>query len=276
VTVLFSLALALITNWIRVFTLIVLGHATQMQHYLVSVEHYRFGWVLFAAAMIIFFFVARYLPTAAESSDSPAPSNAFHAPNVPVLVAALAALSIGPVWLAMAPQANARSMRSNTPVSVEGWQGPTQTEATDWAPVYEGADSKTMVEYRKASIRAEVFVASYHEQHQGKELIGYDNSMIGPNLSIANLQRLESSGLKLNVQHAMTRDGRRAVIIYYYAIGRAQTTSGRTAQLLYGWHSLFNVPVSEVVGAYAVCKSSCESEQSELISLLTTIRGSRE
>lgn len=277
-TILFSMALALITNWIRVFTLIVLGHATQMQHYLVSVEHYKFGWVLFAAAMLIFFFVTRYLPTAAESSDSQAPANELDTPRVPVpvLVAALAVLSIGPVWLALAPQAKQQSMQSDTFVAVDGWQGPIQTSATDWVPVYDRADSKTMVEYQKASLRAQVFVATYLEQHQGKELIGYDSSMIGSNVSMTDLQRLESDGLNLNVQHVTTRDGRRALIVYYYEIGRTQTASGRAAQLLYGWQSLFHVPASKAVGAYAVCTSECEAEQLELMSLLTKIRGGRD
>lgn len=35
--------LALLTNWLRVYLIILAGYLTDMQHYLVRVEHYRFG-----------------------------------------------------------------------------------------------------------------------------------------------------------------------------------------------------------------------------------------
>lgn len=51
--------IAVVTNWIRVFLLVVIGYASQMQHYFVRVDHYWFGWGLFAVAMAIFFVMAR-------------------------------------------------------------------------------------------------------------------------------------------------------------------------------------------------------------------------
>src|SRR5262249_20634373 len=42
-----ALVLAMITNWIRVFSIILLGHFTLMQNYIVRVSHYWYGWALF-------------------------------------------------------------------------------------------------------------------------------------------------------------------------------------------------------------------------------------
>lgn len=40
-------AVGLISNWLRVYLLIVVAYATDMQHYLIRVDHLYFGWVVF-------------------------------------------------------------------------------------------------------------------------------------------------------------------------------------------------------------------------------------
>ena len=52
-------AIALVANWIRVFVIITAGYLTEMQHYLVTVDHYYFGWALFLVAMVPLFLFAR-------------------------------------------------------------------------------------------------------------------------------------------------------------------------------------------------------------------------
>lgn len=44
--------LAILFNWLRVFALVLIGYVTDMQHYLVRVEHHTFGWVLFLLVML--------------------------------------------------------------------------------------------------------------------------------------------------------------------------------------------------------------------------------
>jgi hypothetical protein len=60
--------LALITNWVRVLTIIEVGYTTQMRHVLVTRYHVQFGYVLYALAFLLFVAVARLtLPKAAIS-----------------------------------------------------------------------------------------------------------------------------------------------------------------------------------------------------------------
>jgi hypothetical protein len=42
-----------------VFLLVVIGYTTEMQHYFVRVDHYWFGWAIFAVAIAIYFAIAR-------------------------------------------------------------------------------------------------------------------------------------------------------------------------------------------------------------------------
>ncbi len=51
---------ALLSNWLRVYALILIGYATDMQHYLIRVDHLYFGWVLFLVCMWpVFVYAAR-------------------------------------------------------------------------------------------------------------------------------------------------------------------------------------------------------------------------
>jgi len=64
--------IAIITNWVRVFALVAIGYYSNMEHYLVRVDHYWFGWALFAIAMSVFFLIARrFADRAAPDDDSP-------------------------------------------------------------------------------------------------------------------------------------------------------------------------------------------------------------
>ncbi len=52
-------AVSLFANWVRVYALIVIGHVTDMRHYLIVVEHHSFGWGLFMVLMVGVLFAAR-------------------------------------------------------------------------------------------------------------------------------------------------------------------------------------------------------------------------
>jgi exosortase len=53
--------LAIVSNWIRVYTLVFVGYLSDMQHYLITVEHHTFGWVLFLVLMAPVVLVQRLL-----------------------------------------------------------------------------------------------------------------------------------------------------------------------------------------------------------------------
>ncbi len=48
----FAGAMAIVSNWIRVYTLVLIGDATHMQHYFIRVNHESYGWAVFMLAML--------------------------------------------------------------------------------------------------------------------------------------------------------------------------------------------------------------------------------
>ena len=79
---------AILLNWLRVYTVIVSGHLTDMQSFLVRVDHYWFGWGLFGIAMTLALWVAsRVLPAVAPVTATRAAAQPAGAPRWPAVAA---------------------------------------------------------------------------------------------------------------------------------------------------------------------------------------------
>lgn len=67
--IMMAILLALASNWIRVFVLMLVGYWSDMQHYLIRVDHLLFGWILFLICMFpAFIYGARLEGRHARSS----------------------------------------------------------------------------------------------------------------------------------------------------------------------------------------------------------------
>jgi exosortase len=66
---------SVVFNWLRVLLIIVIGHQSEMQHYLVRVEHHSFGWLLFLVSLAPVFGLAMRLENRElhRRADSPGP-----------------------------------------------------------------------------------------------------------------------------------------------------------------------------------------------------------
>ena len=60
-----AISLAMLTNWIRVFVIVLVGYYTDMKSPLIK-DHNNFGWLLYAASLVPFYFVANRLTPAPE------------------------------------------------------------------------------------------------------------------------------------------------------------------------------------------------------------------
>lgn len=169
-------ALSVLTNWVRVFTIIVAGHYTDMQHYLVSRSHYGYGWLLFSVAMVVFFVLERRVPTGTTKADMvPAPSATMGQPASVAVVAVTMALVASLQWLSSRP---ARTDISG-PQEPVGWT-PRPEGGAAWQPVVPGADIVRRETY--ASDRVELLDRQEYvflRHRQGKELGGESHDPLG-------------------------------------------------------------------------------------------------
>ena len=90
-----ALAMAIVCNWFRVYSLVVIGDLTEMQHYLIAVSHAKYGWVIYAISLVPVFAFAGFLERRLkekpprQSSSGTELSSPFRYLAVAVLVSAL-------------------------------------------------------------------------------------------------------------------------------------------------------------------------------------------
>lgn len=261
-----AFVLALIANWLRVYSIIVAGYMTDMQHYLVRVEHYRYGWLVFAVMMVIFILLARRLPSPPQDANElrmPAAT-----PPIGVLamgvVVAIATLVVGPLWNQFRPLTPASITAADSlPRDLGSWAGPVAASSS-WKPIFEGAERVEQGEYYAGDRRVEALNVIYSIQTQDRELTGYRNSVAG-----SGAVSVVSSGVVGRMQHAVNElvlevRGERSVLWYFYAVDGRRTEHGALAQLLYGAYSLAHAPSSRLIAGRTPCADTCDAARQTL------------
>ena len=269
---------ALLTNWLRVATIIIAGHLTEMQTFLVKVDHYYFGWVLFGLMLIPFFYVARSIElrdAKAEQSQNPAsPAGPqTHAHANAGSIAGVCAILLLPVLVwgqSLARQATSVTIELPT---VTGWLGPLSTDIS-WQPHYPGASGEALMTYRQGGIEIDVYANWYVNQAQGRELIGSGNDIAGRtawrkastgSASIA----LDTHGpgeVRASVREVVlqsSRQGKR-LVWYGYQVGSRSLVSPIKAKLWQGWQAMWGDGGTGLIALSMACAGDCTSERQTL------------
>jgi len=253
-----AVAVALISNWLRVFIIIVAGYLTDMQSYLVRVDHAAFGWVLFGVAMFIFLLLARFLPL----SKPPAPDSAAEGAAPTALIAratliTVLAAALGPGWSLFAPVRAASGPNVTLPPSVAGWLGPQTPCHGRWQPEYPTADRRERGEFSRDGQAVCVYVASYLSQFQGKELVGYGSSIYPPDSEVVATAVRQVAGRAVNEAQLGDEWVADRLVWYSYAVGGREMRRGVESQLAYALGTLSGAPASSVFAASTPCLPDC-------------------
>jgi exosortase len=132
-------AVALAANWVRVYALIAIGYWTDMQHYLIRVEHHYFGWVLFAALMWPVLNWAVSLE--ARAPTAPPPQTGASLRGVGSLVAAgVAVISLMGLRALTPAYVATPATLAALPDALGDWTADSATEPR-WQPQFEGAST---------------------------------------------------------------------------------------------------------------------------------------
>jgi len=269
-----AVAAALVTNWLRVFAIIYAGHLSDMQNYLVANEHVSFGYVLFSIPVGVLLVAARRWsspPLVRHSAGLPTPSNEakpigrrWQDGATAALPVALLACSALLLRAGNHDDIGARGVcLASLPASVENWRK--AEPETAWRPQFVSATDSRRGAYESSRGRVEVYINYYARQARGSELVGFGNSVIGPNEWQRDMPR-ELATLRPRFLGAEARyfevrapDGQRWLIAYRYQVGRVRTAFDGIAQLAYGAGSIGGPAPSAIVALATRCESQCES-----------------
>jgi EpsI family protein len=269
-TLLVAAAAAMVANWVRVFVVIAAGHLTNMQHYLVTVDHYLFGWALFFVFLVLLLLVARRFESAAPSVVHRPVLAGGSDKTSTVLVRGTVACAIvlwGGVWLATQAMsrpvaATASTVELDSPATLGSWQA-----FGDWEPVsrprFDGADIAASGSYRSQgdeSSVVDVYIAHYGVQRQGKEAVFYANVVVGGELAVlergpVTVQSLEG-GLPMTELEVGGESEPRRIVWYGYRVAGRTTRSAVTAKLYQALGALGGRWDAQVLVASARCATA--------------------
>jgi len=276
-----ALLLAVLTNWVRVFTIIVLGHVTHMQHYIVSVSHYWYGWGLFLVAVFALFLYERRFPerTPATGPAGPGEPIASRLAPAPAAMALAVTLAIAALPAMLNPVIDARTAgdvpRLVRPLRIEsaGWRyAPADEHA--WRPVQVGADLEQRWRFASDAQEVELYVAWYRDQKSRKKLGGYANRPRGE-AELLEEQQVREGGHEFSAQR-VTADGGEALLWIEYRVGDRVFASPTRAQLWYSWRALTTLSSlsSSVRALRSPCQPDCEAASSALSDFVSQGGGS--
>jgi exosortase A len=254
--------LAMVTNWLRVVTVIYAGHVTEMQHYLVAHEHKSFGYALFIPLLLAILWIARRLAARREQENAPRAVERMpqerNADWLPVAI--LSALPI----LVWAPPLHGRAPAKLGAMSVAtgAWQGPLPADSA-WQPRFVGPAQERRAAYEFAGSRVEVYFNVYTLQTQGRELIFHDNSA-APADRYTLIRRMGSLPDSPPAVVVADSSGQRWLVAQSYKVGGWATTSPGLAQLYYGLHAIVRPAPAGTLATAVRCEGDCSAAAQNL------------
>jgi exosortase len=256
-----AIAMAMLTNWVRIAIIIVAGHLTDMQHYLVSGEHYTFGWAMFAVSMAIYFLIVRRWT--AESAAA-APGSMPVTPMAPLGVAlACATLALPGLWQWL--DTNRASVESAArlplPATVAGWREvPPRSEPRP--AEFINADGFEARTFNGDGEPVDAYRAFYLSQEQGRELAGYANRPQGPDMRVrSNALAPDGRWREIKSQYFADDDW---LVWVAYRVDDSRDVDALRAQLRYGVDSLRGNPLSTAWVIRTRCVPDCPAARQRL------------
>jgi exosortase len=268
-------ALALLANWVRVYTVIEAGYLTDMKHHLVSVGHYWFGWCVFAVALAAFFWLSTWfspaLPPAAAPGGPPQAGQGRAVPGEAAGFVLAAILLVLPPGLgaalrqrstAVAPQAAAHLQPAG------GWSYAQGSFGSFWMPAFGGADDSLHTVLTGPDGRTvEVFAVGYREQRQDAELVGESASLLGPHLKFLGERIVSSPAGEFIETEVADPEQAHSLIWSRYEIGERRFVRRLASQLWFGLTATAGHAPSVLVAARGECAGDCSAARAQLSAL---------
>ena len=251
-----AILVSILINVIRIFTVVVSGQLTDMQHYFVRHDHVTLGWVLFGIGIFIFIYFSNRLLTVNDDDNKQANEaakisvthkNSFSKNKTvaKALVLSLIGLSIGPLFMQYyASQSYGEMGVFEVPYSFDNWQVDPKVEY-DYKPDFLPATRVYEAVYKNENENDRVYchIGYYWKQEQGRELISSLNK-ISNGKKWSNKKKIRRKvnvkGEELLVDEIILKSlsGKRKIIWHWYSLSGRNTSHPIIAKLLGIWGRL--------------------------------------
>ncbi|GAA5218544.1 exosortase [Corallincola platygyrae] len=267
-----GLFLGLFTNWLRVYSLIIIGYVTEMQSGLLE-DHELYGFVLFGIIFSIMFFLVRWR----GDNSAPKPVEGMPAsrtPGLPQTIMGFVIVVVAPLSLAVLiktpPVAEFRS-----PVLVSEYpeviQPPAAMTPAYFRPIERAERVTQWFKVAQQPVLLERFY--YWQQQERQDFMPY-RWLFARNqwVTLASEQRLLADGTPIIVKEMEPRTGPRQVWLvgYWMTVGGAPQTNpymAKLAELPALWRQRHD---AALVSLQLPCKFDCSEARQALAQVLSS------
>jgi exosortase len=258
--------LALLANWVRVYTVIEAGYLTDMQSYLVRVSHYWFGWGVFAVALVPFFWISHRLapqPVPYLPAPQPAVASPWLVPFATTLTL-LVALPAGST-ISRSFQLPPRAPESRF-VAPAGWSAQSDNYMS-WQPIFPGADLMEQFGFHgSAGQQVWCLRVFYGVQRQGAELVGSGSTVFGKLLKVRGEGVAHSSRGEFRESRVVDRAGVHSLLWWRYEVAGHAFLAPLGSQVWYGIRATLSKPPAALVAYLSPCTGDdCEPARRSLL-----------
>jgi exosortase/archaeosortase family protein len=300
----FALALSVLSNWGRVFGLIVIGERSRMQSPLMR-DHGTYGWVIFSVTMVLFFLLTKRFelwdartslrtvlperlsadpPSDTDSSEKESSAHFYWTTVAPISSFAL----VGPFLLligSIVPPQSGTDLRLHGPQWPTTWQkvGGTSIrmnagelppiDSSVWAPRFSRPSSHIVETWSGDSTTIQLNRLAFDRHLGAGELISGSNRIadVDATMSERDVGPLDSDLRIVRESLVRTPTGFR-LVWYWYVVADIETASPGKAKLLELWRFISRGTASELVAVSAACGPADCQRATQSLFLVTTGR----
>jgi len=179
-----SIIVPIFANGLRAYLIVLIGHFSNMQ-LAVGIDHLIYGWVFFGLVMLVLFWVGsrwREDDLIDMNEAKTLSSNTYSITSPPLKVAGFAAVALflsgmSPVYLHHLEQQtfNPDPVIVTLPQTIGTWVASPSNIGLN--PVFRGATTTVLQEYRNGNHTIGIYVAFFRNQHTGAEAVSSQNKL---------------------------------------------------------------------------------------------------
>ncbi|MCE2572189.1 exosortase A [Motilimonas eburnea] len=254
--ILFSIALPILANGVRAWSIIMIYHFID-QGIAGDVDHLIYGWFFFSLVIGLLFLVGWWFAEPAQVDQLASTVNESlrqgadlfgHLSGIAALILAAVSLALVAVFAGNSQPAAVTFAAKPLPTASLGWQGPDSVrigaDALSWQPRFVNADHQWLGQYRYQGKVLYVYSAYYHQERQGKELVSVLNRLYNPShWHVLSQNRFEGQfdqiTLVANQLRLGNELGEQQFVYYWYQVGQHPSLGGINTKLQQWLHAPF-------------------------------------
>lgn len=256
-----AISLALLSNWIRIFSLVMIGYYTDMQSSLLQ-DHEMFGWILFACVM---FPCIYFSPNYPSQKNQQIPQTTQFKPLLPILM-----IAFGPVLAFVFSSTVTPPRLANLAAlhDFESFSTPLESFAKLKLPetdIYEQAH------YSFASHLLQVELAQYPKRNPREKLVPYFGTLYDKINWVFVAEETSPALAKIGAEITILRrvnSQQQLVLLYRYQVGSYATSSYEKAKLLQFPAAIFEQNNFNILTIQTVCNNADCSQAINAATLL--------